>query len=239
MSAKRKRTSSISEDERGSKKGGSGTDSADAERESLFLKLEDIISSYGFTELHTHLMGMGDSKFWVETIIMSFIPRMEEEEKKRKKKFVKYPLKKLMEATGFPFDETDLMVAHLNRSLFEAAFFDGFHQRNLHNTFKKIDGEMYISNADLVTMLKEEADKMTLAAKQAPNTPLYGTLRAIVSNWFEFLSSNGGKPSQSEVMRSCESAVFPKTNFSLPSNNRIIRISALCILLSRDICMIT
>ena len=168
------------------------TIASDTDKDQLFKILDKHILKKGLTELHTHLMGMGSADFWVSKIMESYLHRIECDEDKPSERKVEFTLAQLMIASGYSYSDSD----SYDLSLFEARFFDGFLNRNLKSTAvpnSKISNAK-ISNATIVSMLHEEDER----------TGRGGPFRALVRNWFQFLSSNGQSAMHTEVLRTCK-----------------------------------
>lgn len=166
-------------------------------RHALHKALDVSIQNRGLTELHTHLMGMGSADFWVSTIIEKYLPRIEKYADSLpngavSKAKVTYSLEKLLKASGYFDGEADEFSSQLNRSLFEARFFEGFETRNFKSEHVAEQG--CISNATIVTMLEEDDVRFGRL----------GPFRALVRNWFEFLGSDGLPAPHTEVLRTCK-----------------------------------
>lgn len=165
-----------------------------SEKEALYATLDSFISRKGLTDLHTHLMGMGSADFWVSRIMETYLPRIMNPDKPETDVF--YPLSDVLRASGFesltPFDK------ELDKSVFEARFFDGFDDGtsnyNLKSVFQLKSGVLCLANQSLIKMLRFEDAKFHRS----------GPLRALVRNWFQFLGSNGQPAHHSEVLQICK-----------------------------------
>jgi hypothetical protein len=182
----------------------------------LYKLLDDHIHCKGLTELHTHLMGMGSADFWVSKIIETYLPRAESSIKTASSK-VWYPWDEILKASGF--EPMHGFMGELSESLAESVIFDGFPSYTLAGviveefaTLKAKPGDnkaraaprqrvRCISNQTIVTMLQYEDSR----------TNRSGPFRALVRNWFEFLSSAGESVMHTEVLHQCKSGNIFRT----------------------------
>lgn len=168
-------------------------------KQDLFDELDAWIFNKGLTELHTHLMGMGSADFWVSRIIESYLPRVA----KKKKTDVFYPLEKILQSSGFKTG--DSFDAEMDLSLFEAIFFDNIvtndlETYNLQRCVEYHNDIPCMSNKQLVELLRIEDESLRKSGAQTG----HGPLRAVVRNWFEFLSPGGEVAHHSEILNTCK-----------------------------------
>ena len=178
-------------------------------KEDLHKELDKFIYDESLTDLHTHLMGMGSADFWVTKIMETYLPRRYGTDKE-----IYYPLSTLMEASGFKATEDSVDI-----SLFEARFFEGFADQayNLHEVLVPESFDVSpilrrISNTAIVEMLKLEYENGKHGQKSGP-------FRALVRNWFQFLSPSGNATEHADVLQTCKCLPLIKhTRFSLCYN---------------------
>lgn len=169
-------------------------------KQDLFDVLDSWMFNKGLTELHTHLMGMGSADFWVSRIIESYLPRVA----RKMRTDVYYPIDFILKASGFKTGSS--FDAAMDLSLFEAMFFDNIvadDQQETYNLQRCVtfhNNVPCISNNQLVELLRIEDKSLLRSGAQAGNGPL----RAMVRNWFEFLSPGGDVAHHSEILNTCK-----------------------------------
>jgi hypothetical protein len=160
----------------------------------LVHELNHAIADRNLTELHTHMMGMGNADFWVSEIIETYIPKKVADEGANADVF--YLQEDLLVACGLD-DSKDPYTRSMELGKLEARMFDGISIESKDRyKVREIDGveERGLYNMDLVSYLEME----DAATKTFP-----GPLRALIRNWFEFLDASGRKPMLPDILETC------------------------------------
>lgn len=159
--------------------------------ETLYYHLETKINQEIFTDLHTHLMGLGDADWWVDNVIEGYIPRKESSVKGKQNAKVFYAIEDLCRASGKVFNGEDREYAdQKGRAVLEARIFD-----NYGFTWEKNKNNIYgLSNENLAKRLQKEKLEVGLS----------GPLRGLVRNWFELLDPSGNRPDRAHITSMCK-----------------------------------
>jgi hypothetical protein len=147
------------------------------------------------TELHTHLMGMGDANFWINDILIGFLCS----ENNIENDDVFYPIETFIEAvTGkkmVDYNENSNSSNEYLKHSFETLFYNSMPENigSIEDTFfiKKEDGKVVISNKKLIEIMSHEVG--------LKNQPFH----SLIKNCFQFLNLNGEIANQNEVLKTC------------------------------------
>jgi hypothetical protein len=180
-----------------------------ADKIKLYRLLDDHINRKGLTELHTHLMGMGSADFWVSKVMETYLPRVEIGIKTKERK-VWYPWEDVLKASGF--EPMGGFMGALSESLAESVIFDGFPSFTLkdplENVFKAplakpVKDQSRAPNRERINCISNDTIVKLLQYEDS-QTNRSGPFRALVRNWFEFLSSAGESVLHTEVLHQCK-----------------------------------
>ena len=149
-------------------------------------KLNNFLNTKKTTELHTHLMGMGDADFWINDILIKHIFQKNEN--------ILFPIEIFIEAvTGKKIENEKKFTKDSLQHVFESLFFHNMPENigSIEDAFviNKKDGKSVISNNKLIEMMSHE-----IGLKNQP-------LRALLKNCFQFLNLNGDPANYDDVLK--------------------------------------
>jgi hypothetical protein len=181
-------------------------------KRSLWSRLDEQIYRNGLTDLHTHLMGMGSSEFWVSKIIKTYLSE---------KKGAFLSLKSVMIASGYPVpkgpisddrgDVENFFSQYYSQiSRFESRFFEGFEGVEgfkFETLFERTQDDSSAHdplNTERRQMLVSKLFEMLEYENNGQRVKDGGPLLALVRNWFELLSTSGSAAVQTDILETCE-----------------------------------
>lgn len=162
---------------------------------SIFFDLELEIKKKSLTELHSHLMGLGNADFWVNQIMKNYLVQ------RRKKNNgddnlrmdVEYDIDDIFRATNFPQPNAECKNdISWKLSIIQARLLSQF-DFTLYEVVQKREKKHFITNSKLVELMQLE--KIHGSS---------GPIESMVRNWFEFLSIDGSSPTHFDILNTCK-----------------------------------